>query len=656
MGNRSRTKPALDLKRRYRSNEDHLGRDFFGPVLSQARTYDRAAGYFSSGSLNSWAAAVPGLVNRGARVRLIIAAELSPQDRAALVTALQASEEAREMEEDEITHRLLDAATSVNGVDASTADRSRLLAWLIASGLVELRFAWFVGNGGQELYHEKFGVVELADGQRVAFSGSANETSRGHGVNLERLDVFRSWEAGEGDRIQDMAEDFGRTWGGSPEIRVRRLAARTLEMVKERAPQTCPQPTPPHDPIGPDPATKKWRHQDDAVAAFLDKGRGILEMATGTGKTRTSLKVLTKLSRYQRIDSVIVCTSGNDLLEQWYKELLPWCAKRSWGLSRFYGKDDSGSSFYQAPHQAALICSRFNLPKVLPHLSIEQKRRILIIHDEVHGLGQPTSREQLRGHHAAIRFTLGLSATPEREYDEQGTNFIEREVGPVVYRFGLKEAIERGILVEFDYQVLEFDITEGDRERIQQVYKKKAARLREGRPMSKEEEWIEISKVYKTAEEKMPRLQKFLRESPGVLDRSIIFVETKEYATPLFDTLHALGTRYSQYFDSDKPEVLERFAGGDLDCLVTCHKISQGIDIRDLRTVVLTSSARALLETIQRLGRCLRTNPEQPSKRARVIDFCRSDAGEPDADNPTADAIRVSWLRELSKTKKHVQQ
>ncbi|MDB4453805.1 DEAD/DEAH box helicase family protein, partial [bacterium] len=555
MSNQSRTESALDLKRRYRSNEDHLGRDFFGPVLSQARTYDRAAGYFSSGSLNSWAAAVPELVKRSARVRLIIAAELSSQDRAALVDALEASEEAREMEEDEISHRLVDAATSVDGPDASVADRSRLLAWLIASGLVELRFAWFIGNGGQELYHEKFGVVEFADGQRVAFTGSANETSRGHGTNLERLDVFRSWKPGEGDRIQDMANDFGRTWGGSPEIRIRRLAARTLEMVKVRAPQTCPPLPPAHEPTGPDPLTDRWRHQEEAVTAFLAEGRGILEMATGTGKTRTSLKALTKLAEDQQIDSVIVCTSGNDLLEQWHKELLPWCAGRTWGLSRFYGKHDDGSSFYQAPHQAALICSRYNLPKVLPHLSIDQKRRILIIHDEVHGLGQPSSRDQLRGQHAAVGFTLGLSATPEREYDEQGTEFIASEIGPVVYQFGLEEAIERGILVEFDYEVLEFDITEGDRERIQQVHKKKAARLREGRPMSQEEEWIEISKVYKTAEEKMPRLQEYLRKSPNALDRSIIFVETKEYAAPLFETLHALGKRFSQYFDSDKPEV-----------------------------------------------------------------------------------------------------
>lgn len=651
MSEQSNSEPPLDLKRRYRSNEDHLGRDFFGPILAHARTYDRAAGYFSSGSLNSWAAAIPELVKRSARVRLIIAAELSLQDRAALVEALQVSEDAREMEEDEITHRLLEAATSVSGADPSVADRSRLLAWLVASGLVELRFAWFVGNGGEELYHEKFGVVELADGQRVAFSGSANETSRGHGVNLERLEVFRSWEPGEGDRIQDMAEDFGRTWGGSSDIRIRRLAARTLDMVKERAPQTCPTLSPRSGSAEAPPAPDKWRHQDEAVTAFLSEGRGILEMATGTGKTRTSLKALTKLAESHAIDSVIVCTSGNDLLDQWHEELLPWCAERTWSLSRFYGKHASGSSFYQAPHQAALICSRYNLPKVLPHLSVDQKRRLLIIHDEVHGLGQPQAREQLRGQHAAIGFTLGLSATPEREYDEQGTEFIESEVGPVVYQFGLEEAIERGILVEFDYEVIPFDLTEGDQDRIQQVHKKKAARQREGHPMSQEEVWIEISKVYKTAEQKMPELQEYLLQSPDALDRSIIFVETKEYAEPLFHTLHVLGKKFSQYFDSDSSEVLQRFARGELDCLVTCHKISQGIDIRDLRTVILTSSARALLETIQRLGRCLRTNPDQPAKRARVIDFCRSDAGEPDVENPTADAVRVNWLRGLSAIK-----
>jgi superfamily II DNA or RNA helicase len=78
---------------------------------------------------------------------------------------------------------------------------------------------------------------------------------------------------------------------------------------------------------------------------------------------------------------------------------------------------------------------------------------------------------------------------------------------------------------------------------------------------------------------------------------------------------------------------------------VTCHRVSQGIDIQSLNTVVLFSSSRARLETIQRIGRCLRVDPANPAKLANVIDFVRNSH---DANDPNADAQRSAWLTELS--------
>jgi len=92
------------------------------------------------------------------------------------------------------------------------------------------------------------------------------------------------------------------------------------------------------------------------------------------------------------------------------------------------------------------------------------------------------------------------------------------------------------------------------------------------------------------------------------------------------------------------------FSDGNLDCLITCHKLSQGIDIRKLKNVVLFSSARAKLETIQRMGRCLRTDPDDPEKRARIIDFVRP-PGDEDK-NLNADQERKKWLMEISRVKK----
>ena len=83
---------------------------------------------------------------------------------------------------------------------------------------------------------------------------------------------------------------------------------------------------------------------------------------------------------------------------------------------------------------------------------------------------------------------------------------------------------------------------------------------------------------------------------------------------------------------------------------MTCHRISQGIDIRSLNTVVLFASARARLETIQRIGRCLRIDPSRPDKRALVIDFVRP--ASPTDTVPNADQERCQWLTALAQVRK----
>ena len=89
---------------------------------------------------------------------------------------------------------------------------------------------------------------------------------------------------------------------------------------------------------------------------------------------------------------------------------------------------------------------------------------------------------------------------------------------------------------------------------------------------------------------------------------------------------------------------MRRFASGELECLVTCHKVSEGIDIKSLESVILFASAKAKLETIQRIGRCLRVDPNNWGKIANVIDFIRNDPG-----TKSTDEERSDWLTALSK-------
>ena len=214
--------------------------------------------------------------------------------------------------------------------------------------------------------------------------------------------------------------------------------------------------------------------------------------------------------------------------------------------------------------------------------------------------------------------------------------------------FGIKEAIERGILAPFDYYPLSFRLTDDDRERLKAIYSRRKAREAAGDPMSETEMWIEIARVYKTSLAKLPVFATFIADHQELLKRCIAFVETMEYGEAVLDIIHKYRADFHTYFSGEQAETLKRFAYGELECLITCHRLSEGIDIRSLSTVILFSSERARLETIQRIGRCLRSDPDDPDKRADIVDFIRE--GEEDAD-PNADEQRRDWLTELSQVR-----
>lgn len=635
------------LRSHYRSGNDDLADDFFQPCMARCSAYSRAVGFFTSSSLVTWASALPRFVRYPElRIRLLISPQLTEEDRQALRKTQDADQRGRLLQE--VGDRVVEYALEFAKDPSRSELRIKLLLWLIATERLRLKFAFPDHTNVPGMYHEKIGVFEFPWGDRVAFTGSANETRSGHSFNYESVDVYRSWVEGDEQRVQQKVDQFEEAWDG----RARGMTTvppseDVLDRVGTLAPERRPVTAEDKGDKGnvedePDP----WRHQDEAVEVFLEEKQGILEMATGTGKTRTALKIMRRLLGRGEIDTVVVSTDGTDLLEQWEETLLKFVGgvSRSMSLYRHFGRHHERELFVRNPAESIFLSSRQALAPGLRNVDTEILGRTLLIHDEVQGLGSPAKREELNGLTDPIPYRLGLSATPEREYDEEGTEFIKRHVGPVIYEFDLADAIRRGILVPFDYHPLSYVPSEDDKKRLANVFKKKAAREAEGNPMSKEELWIELARVHKTSEAKLPVFRDFLEENPELLERCLIFVETREYGEKVLEIVHDFRYDFHTYFAAEESAVLERFAQGELECLLTCHRLSEGIDIQNLRTVVLFASAKSRLETIQRIGRCLRSDPEQEDKRAHVVDFIRED----DGDQPNPDQQRREWLSSLA--------
>lgn len=120
-------------------------------------------------------------------------------------------------------------------------------------------------------------------------------------------------------------------------------------------------------------------------------------MATGTGKTRTTLKILSELDNQHKIDGIIISTEGTDLLDQCSQEVHSWSINRPqlFRVLKHYSSSHQLESFAHNPQRAVLIVSREKLGLLFNRLEPKIKSKLIIVHDEVHGLGSPGICQQL---------------------------------------------------------------------------------------------------------------------------------------------------------------------------------------------------------------------------------------------------------------------
>ena len=652
----------LNIKEEYRSNDCSIIENFYIPCLEKSIVYKRAVGFFSSTSMAVAAKGLTALIKAGGKMQLVASPKLSDEDIEAITKGIKQREEIIT----EVTINELEQ--EFNEV---VKNRLACLAWLLSQKLLDIKLAVPKNLRQQGMYHEKLGIFEDSKGNIVTFMGSANESSTAFIGNFECIDVYCSWHIGVKDRALRKWGHFNKLWNNEtnnldviefPEAAKRSL----LNFCSYKKPEFELFFTDEYD-YKPKLVSEKkrnqyrvenkeiseiknrWRHQVEAKQAFLEHRCGILEMATGTGKTRTAISILQHLVNSKDVNTIIITTIGTDLLDQWVEQLYEVASNLNpqFRVLRHYNKFYEKDEYELDPEFSILVISSKSLRNVLRTLTYPVRKNLLIIYDEVHSFGSPQMIEDLTGLSDKISYRLGLSATPEREYDLEGTIFIEEHIGSVIYQFGLEEAIRRGILCEFDYYPIEYEPSDEDRRNIQKVYSNQEDKKKKGNPMTKEEFWTALARVHKVSVAKLPYFEQFIVNNLDILEKCIIFVETYPYGDKVIDIIHRHIHDFHTYYAEDNKQNLIDFSQGKISCLVTCHKISQGIDIQSLQTVILFSSDKAKLKTIQRIGRCLRKDPNNPKKKAIVVDLVRNQ--DEDKTELNSDQVRKEWLTHLSK-------
>ncbi|GLW23498.1 DNA repair helicase [Microbispora triticiradicis] len=650
--------PGVPINDSYRSDTGDLARDFYVPVLAEAVQYDRAVGYFTSASLELVAQGIDRLRARGGRIRLVASPLLSPDDvedirRGYEYRAVVARAVAREIDPETLTTR--------------AAERLGTLGKLIAEGVLEIKIAVVAGTDGLGIYHEKIGIVTDQQGNSVAFTGSLNETRAAMENNFESIEVFLSWVPGDARRVRRITENFTALWEGKTErLEVLEFPKEAEERLRELATQVSrsKSSTSAHR-TSPLPSEQASNHgwattpegielrdyQKEAITRWLRAGaRGIFEMATGTGKTITALAALDQIGRQLRTRSsslvTVIVVPLLDLVEQWSGEL------NRFGIVPVKCRDSVGTWQAQANNAIAglrpgravtlVVTNRTYGSPAFQNLLSSVGGELLIIADEVHHLGAEHHRFKLPIH---APWRLALSATPERWFDDEGTEALRDYFGEALISLGLRDAIEMGALTPYRYcpvlvpltdeEAAYYTVLTGD---IGALY----GQIKGGKGRSREDAEARLgqllnkrAKVLGHASGKVCALQKEVSKrhhlpaqlvycAEGARPQEDDPVGEESQIDQVVDLLgNRLGMRVHTYTSQEpkqqRREILEAFGSGDLEALISMRCLDEGVDLPDARIAYMLASSSNPRQFIQRRGRILRRAPGKTE--AEVIDF-----------------------------------
>lgn len=649
---------SLQLEQTYRSDRHHIGRDFLSPALSVASSYDRAVGYFTSSALAEASRGLGRFIAGGGKMRLIASPYLSPDD----AQAIRSGYESR----DQVVARTLQRVLSEPMPDPEKASIS-CLAWLVAEGRLDIKIALLEAQHNVGLYHEKIGILHDSYGNAVVFTGSANESAGGLLLNFESVEVYCSWREGEEARVAAKISDFEALWENTTEsltvMPFPEAAHAELIKLHDKSP-TKPifdtdgnpiaepnvvrlAPGIPHAPRN----LELRQYQREAITSWFKAGlRGTFRMATGTGKTITALSLIAELaSRLQRVARprplfALVLCPYQSLVEQWAE------VARQFGIEPiccYRGRD------YWLPRLSAQITSTLagepcamaiatyatfqsdafqrELEVVVPYT--------LIIADEMHNAGASATKVALPNR---TPYRLGLSATPERWHDSEGTEALFSYFGEPVFELDLDEAIQMGALTPYLYFPT---VVELNSEEMQEyaALTNQVGRLLRGKDSTNDLSdqakmlLIKRSRILANAAGKIPALQRVMQPFKNSA-YSLVYCGDGSTPTDLEDDAvemrrqidrvvsmlgMQLGMRVQRYTSETPIEVrgrtLDQFAEGRLHAVVAIRCLDEGVDIPKTQRAFILASSSNPRQFIQRRGRVLRRAPGKT--KAEIFDF-----------------------------------
>ncbi|TWB69787.1 DNA repair helicase RAD25 [Nitrospirillum amazonense] len=342
--------------------------------------------------------------------------------------------------------------------------------------------------------------------------------------------------------------------------------------------------------------------QNVALERWRPNRRGVVQVVTGGGKTVFAQLCLLEFFKDETLGQALIIVPTVSLLDQWCIALQDEMNVRPDQIGLLSGQE-------KPKGDEPIIVAVINTARKFT-ATFAKGRRIFLIVDECHRAGSPSNAKALDGDFAA---TLGLSATPEREYDEGFTELIAPKIGPIIYHYTYRDAAAEGIITPFSLINIHVDLLSDEEERYSKLSRSIARCIRKGGVAEGQEERLkrllqQRAAVSANATMRIPVAIKLVEQHRG--DRAVIFHERIDAANTIVNILKARGHRATVYHAEIGPIVrrdnLRLFRRGLFDVLVCCRALDEGINVPEASVAIIASSTASQRQRIQRLGRILR--------------------------------------------------
>lgn len=627
---------------------------FFNYALSNSKMLDIGLGFFSTASINVLSVGFANFIVNGGRMRLYINQFLSEEDYQVIASVPEKFDD-----------RLLsDFHKLVETLSHRDEHFFNCLSYLISINLVDIRIV-IPKSGG--IAHQKFGVFTDKEGNKIAFNGSLNLTASSLlSKNIETISCITSWDGGFA-QIEEYEQLFDRFFNGKddniivykpecfkkelirtfPPKEIDALLKEEKELIKELTNNHNIILTKNNDdkPRFPYP-TGAFDYQIEAYKNWVKNDySGIFAMATGTGKTITSLNCVLEEYKKKGVYRVLILVPTIDLVNQWVKEVKLFNYENvyivnsgtNWKEELTALKEDFEwkieRNFVIISTYASFVDTAFQ--QLINALSDD---RMILIADEAHNVGANRVNKAL----SALRINrrIALSATPKRAYDEEGTKDIEKlfnDQPPYCYSFSMEQAINAKRLVKYIYfpKIVYLQNEEMEEylkytRRLLMHYDPKTMSFKDNTTVKRL--LMQRKRIIHKARDKYRVFESVIDELVREDLTKYCFVYVPEGFDPddderiienmqkmVNEKYPAIKTNSLVGGDTRRKDKIKAFEEGNIDMLFAMKCLDEGVDVPRAEIGVFTSSTGNPRQFIQRRGRLLRKHKDK--KFATIYDL-----------------------------------